>query len=321
MVFVLVGPDWLTISDDKGRRLIDLKEDWVRREIIHAFARRAEVVPLLLEGATYPTVSELPRPLRSLAKLHYIEVSTREPIKTFPRLFDYLKRRFPYSEASTTHEFISSVEFENLPPNNIQITSPQAIENVARNVFVIHGRDLEVRDAIFDFLRALDLNPQEWEPLVHSTGSSAPFLLDVISAGMSPQRAQAVVAILTPEDKVALHSDLYEANECYVESSRGMQPRPNVLIELGMALAIFRNRTLLVEFGGLRRISDLEGLNVIKFDNPDIAIAKIAERLKVAGCALKDSGYDWRKTARFSKLKAYERGLQSTLPSVGDAKS
>ena len=86
-----------------------------------------------------------------------------------------------------------------------------------------------------------------------------------------------------------------------------MQPRPNVLIELGMALSAYRNRTIIVELGRLRRIADLDGLNVIRFDGSGTAIGKLVERLKLAGCAVDDTGSDWRETHRFHGLDSYTR--------------
>jgi hypothetical protein len=39
-----------------------------------------------------------------------------------------------------------------------------------RNVFIVHGRDQQVTEAMFDLLRTLDLVPLEWEQLVAATG-------------------------------------------------------------------------------------------------------------------------------------------------------
>ncbi len=48
-----------------------------------------------------------------------------------------------------------------------------------RNVFVIHGRDLLARDAMVDFLRALNLNPIEWSQATRMTGSATIYWTDL----------------------------------------------------------------------------------------------------------------------------------------------
>ncbi|SES40023.1 TIR domain-containing protein [Actinokineospora terrae] len=178
-----------------------------------------------------------------------------------------------------------------------------------RKIFVVHGRDGEVEDLMFDFLRSLNLEPQEWEPLVSATGSASPYLGDVVAKGLSPGSAQAVVVLLTPDDVVTLHPDLRHQYDTVDETGLVLQPRPNVLIELGMALSAYRERTVIVEFGRRRRIADLDGLNVIRFDgsSPEIGIGKLVERLKLAGCAVDDRGSHWRRTNRFTGLAAYGR--------------
>ena len=40
----------------------------------------------------------------------------------------------------------------------------------AREVFVVHGRNNEARDALFTFLRSIGLDPLEWTKAVHATG-------------------------------------------------------------------------------------------------------------------------------------------------------
>jgi predicted nucleotide-binding protein len=181
------------------------------------------------------------------------------------------------------------------------------LTDVSREVFVIHGRDKTVRRIMFEFLRSLDLRPQEWEPLVAATGSTLPTLSEVVTTALSAGRAQAVVAVLTPDDIVSLHPALRESDDPADEITPVMQPRPNVLIELGIALGASRHRTIIVEFGRLRRIADLNGLNVIRFDGSQTAIGKLVERLKLAGCAVADKGSDWRDTDRFRGLDAYIR--------------
>lgn len=190
--------------------------------------------------------------------------------------------------------------------------------DVSRKVFVIHGRDEQARRTMFGFLRALDLLPQEWEPLVAATGSTLPNLNEVVATGLSAGQAQAVLAILTPDDIVTLHPALRATSDPEDETSQVMQPRPNVLIELGMALSAYPSQTIVVEIGSIRRIADLAGFNVIHFDGSTSlsnALGKVVERLKTAGCAVNDKGSDWRDVREFRELSAYHRKPETATES------
>ncbi|MGW1470269.1 TIR domain-containing protein [Streptomyces olivaceus] len=181
---------------------------------------------------------------------------------------------------------------------------PDAAE-LARSVFVVHGRDDQVRREMFELLRRLDLRPLEWEQLVKETGQSAPFLGDVLPVAVT--HGQAALVLLTPDDVVHLHPELHGHTEPAHETGPVCQPRPNVLIELGMVLMAYPERTLIVEVGGVRPIADITGRNVIRFDGSETALGKIVERLKSAGCAVDDTGSDWRHTYPYQHLSAYHR--------------
>jgi len=66
-VLVLIGPRWAGPGPD-GRRRIDDPQDFVRLEVAEALASSAQVVPVLLPGATMPAEAELPPPLQPLAR-------------------------------------------------------------------------------------------------------------------------------------------------------------------------------------------------------------------------------------------------------------
>ncbi|MEU6198124.1 nucleotide-binding protein [Streptomyces sp. NPDC047061] len=175
----------------------------------------------------------------------------------------------------------------------------------SRSVFVVHGRDEEVRTAMFGLLRRLDLRPLEWERLVRNTGGTAPFLGEVIEKALS--QAQAALVLLTPDDVAKLHPHLLGDREQPYETQLTGQPRQNVLIELGMALMAYPERTIIVEVGEVRPAADLAGRNVIRFDGSETAVSKIVERLKGAECDLDDTRPDWRDTSYFRNLAAYRR--------------
>jgi predicted nucleotide-binding protein len=178
----------------------------------------------------------------------------------------------------------------------------------SRNVFVVYGRDQQVRREVFEFLRRLDLRPLEWESLVHATGEGSPFVGRVV--GDAPSLARAAVVLLTPDDVTMLHPQLAGTFEDSHELRPSLQPRPNVLLELGMVLALYPENTIILEFGEVRRIGDLAGRHMIRFNEAASlpgALRKTAARLESAGCPVDDSGTDWLDIRPFARMEAYRR--------------
>lgn len=71
-IIVIIGPRWLHLQDEEtGKRRIDLKQDWVRKEIIRTIQRKKEnpnllVIPLLVDGASMPNQNYLDEELKPL---------------------------------------------------------------------------------------------------------------------------------------------------------------------------------------------------------------------------------------------------------------
>jgi predicted nucleotide-binding protein len=211
-----------------------------------------------------------------------------------------------------SRHFAGQREADGGPRRRGDATSPvEAAEFPAdrsRNVFVVYGRDEQARQAVFGLLRRLDLRPLEWEPIVRAGGAGTPFLGQVVAD--APARAQAAVVILTPDDIVMLHPELRSAREDRFELHPALQPRPNVLIELGIVLAVYPENTIIIEFGELRPIADLAGRNVIRFHEATSAaeaVRKIAGRLEQAGCPVDDKGADWLDPGPFTGMRSYWR--------------
>jgi hypothetical protein len=73
---VLIGPEWLTATDEAGRRRLDNPEDWVRQEIAMALARPdIRVIPVLMGEAASPRTEDLPDDLKPLARRQKVEIS------------------------------------------------------------------------------------------------------------------------------------------------------------------------------------------------------------------------------------------------------
>lgn len=193
------------------------------------------------------------------------------------------------------------------PPGSVpEIGSANGeVEGDPRRIAVVHGRDTAAKDALFGFLRDLDLHPLEWTEVLRATGSAAPSLQTAVQKLF--ELAAAVVVLFTPDDEVRLHPDLVPADDHRGDGSAVCQARGNVLLEAGMALAVRPNRTVLVEIGVPRLPSDLEGLHCVRLDGTAQPLHDLAQRLESAGCSVNQSGTDWLRTARFAELSARTR--------------
>lgn len=67
ILLAVIGRQWLTCSNEGGRRLDDPR-DFVRREIALALRQGVRVIPILVQGASMPRVSDLPEELAPLAR-------------------------------------------------------------------------------------------------------------------------------------------------------------------------------------------------------------------------------------------------------------
>lgn len=164
-----------------------------------------------------------------------------------------------------------------------------------KRVFVVYGRNVVAQQAMFGFLRRIGLAPIEWEQAVAATGKTAPYVGEILRSAF--QIAQAVVVLLTPDEVAYLRP---EYSEDASESQPGTQARPNVLFEAGMALGLHEDRTVIVELGELRQISDYAGRHAIRNINTGPGLKAVAERLRVAGCPIDLSGSDWMDSSQFA---------------------
>lgn len=165
-------------------------------------------------------------------------------------------------------------------------------------VFVVHGRNVPVRDSMFHFLRSIGLRPMEWDTAVSLTGKASPYIGEILDAAFD--HAPAVVVLMTP-DEVAYLDPKHGHGDDDQETHPSPQARPNVLFEAGMALGRNPDRTILVEVGKVRSFSDVAGRHAIRLSNDAAARQTFVNRLRTAGCPVDtDSGTDWLTTGDFT---------------------
>jgi len=85
------------------------------------------------------------------------------------------------SHAIASHAEDVTDEYITGPPGRVfssDVPSPTRLQppKDAREVFVVHGRNLAARDALFDFLRTIDLHPLEWSEAIQGTGRASPYI-------------------------------------------------------------------------------------------------------------------------------------------------
>jgi hypothetical protein len=71
---VIIGQRWLNAKTDDGTPRLDDPRDWVRLEIETGFALGLTVIPVLVEGASLPTMASLPESLRDLREIQVLEI-------------------------------------------------------------------------------------------------------------------------------------------------------------------------------------------------------------------------------------------------------
>jgi predicted nucleotide-binding protein len=171
-------------------------------------------------------------------------------------------------------------------------------EERQRTVMVVYGQDEVTRLDMFSFLRSVHLLPVEWNDAVMRTGKASPYVGEILAAAFA--MAQAFLVLMTPDERAVLRPELCKTAR---DADAAFQPRPNVILEAGMALASDETRTILVSTGPLRGMSDLDGRHVIRLNNSAERRNDLVQRLKVAGCHPKTDGTDWICIGNFERFQ------------------
>lgn len=164
-----------------------------------------------------------------------------------------------------------------------------------RSVFLVHGRDGKTAQEMRSLLRALGLEIVDWEDAKASLEQGAPYVGDIVLEGM--RLAHAVVVLFTADEDVQLRSGLAGGPD---GNEKGQQSRPNVYYEAGIADALNRDRTVLVEVGNVRKFSDNSGRHVVRFDGGSSSRFTLRNALSNVGLAVNDRAHDWLHAGSFS---------------------
>ena len=105
VVLALIGPHWLKRDGLRRRPRLAEPQDFVRLGLEWALRHGVRVIPVLVEGARFPSAGSLPTSLRALARRNAIELTDERWRYYCDRLISAIERTIPPAEQkdSRTH--------------------------------------------------------------------------------------------------------------------------------------------------------------------------------------------------------------------------
>jgi predicted nucleotide-binding protein len=179
---------------------------------------------------------------------------------------------------------------------------PKTKENT---IFVVHGRDTRLRDAMYQFLAALGLKPREWGHAIRAATRGKggnPYVNDAVRKIM--EQAQAIVVILSPDDEAKLKDQFVSPHERQTEGKLRGQARQNVIFETGVAVGSHHSKTVMIRVGDVKSFTDVGGMHIPHFSGDDSSRHDLANRLEDLGCKLDQDGDHWLRAGDFTPTPA-----------------
>lgn len=137
-VLVIIGRQWLTIADARGRRRLESPDDYVRFEVEEALARNIPVVPVVTHGMTVPRERDLPKSIAPLAFRTGVDVRSDQHFgpdseQLIARLTPLLPPRFPLP---VVPERLANLGFRGVNLSGIPAIIPPLVQ-VSAGVFLM----------------------------------------------------------------------------------------------------------------------------------------------------------------------------------------
>jgi predicted nucleotide-binding protein len=203
------------------------------------------------------------------------------------------KHRLPISRYASAEEL---AELRGSAPRNVAPPPPQVAPAISKpagkklvkskvkatkdnSMFVVHGRDAKLNQDMYLFLSSIGIVPMEWDHAIKAAkGGANPIVGDVISQAM--ERVQGVMILLSPDEEAKIRTKFASTSDKKRGLHlKGFQPRPNVIFEAGLALGAHSDKTILVQVGTVRDISDIAGKHMVYLSNSFADRKRLADRL------------------------------------------
>ncbi len=123
VVLMVIGPDWIG-KDKLGNPRIVKDDDWVRIEISTALKRNVRIIPILVDGANLPDITQLPEDIKYITRLQTHELSNKRWDYDTKKLVSHL------SNIGIEPELVKQI---NKPPKN---SSNNSLLKIGIGVFI-----------------------------------------------------------------------------------------------------------------------------------------------------------------------------------------
>jgi predicted nucleotide-binding protein len=156
--------------------------------------------------------------------------------------------------------------------------APAAVAAVSRRIFIVHGRDGEMREAVARFIGEIGFEPV----ILHEQANGGRTVIEKFEAHSEPARF--AVVLLSGEDEGRLKGT----------DNLAPRARQNVILELGYFVGkLTRARVCALKRGDLEVPSDIVGVVFEPYDDAGAWKQIIARELQAAGYVI-----DWNKVMR-----------------------
>lgn len=112
----VIGPHWLTVTDEQGRRRVDNPNDILRLEVEVALDRGVRIIPLVLHGAHMANAGGLPESVVYLWEYAWIPIDSPHQIETVIREIEEIRREKAYRAAYLEDLVMYSLSDPEAPP-------------------------------------------------------------------------------------------------------------------------------------------------------------------------------------------------------------
>lgn len=110
--------------------------------------------------------------------------------------------------------------------------SPSQLSEKSKRVFIVHGRNDQIVEAVAIMVRSIGLEALDFGKVRLAQSFRGRYIGEVLDHAFDT--AQAILVIVSGEEKARLRARFAISQDFPLRAER--QPRPNVLIEIGMAL-------------------------------------------------------------------------------------